>query len=375
MTKNIDAEAQKELKKLARKLSAKEVYVPVHDDPRDELRRLVIEHVGIIKRERTIDNITTDRKFQDGTVRKCPLPADIASDIRVPLKKMEKRKRWLESAMLINLRQLPIYTEFLHDVYGCGVVVAAYLAVFVMFDRCEKPSNLIARCGNANMRYDDGRATLAKPGHGKTKDERKIHWRPELRVRLWQMMGAMWKNAAAHIDKETGEVKKPAVSTKYLEIWREYKLRMQHSQRVVGNYIDLDWQEFSGAKALEAGTASVKKRVGPKGGTVMAIVDNETGKQIGEVRSAKKFIHDAGRRKATDVFLEDLYTIGRTLEGLPVWPSWYAAKLGYKHGGKVCVNAPTELTLEQAKELVGDVGAIPPVVLLSGSAEEEVEED
>lgn len=72
--------------------------------------------------------------------------------------------------------------------------------------------------------------------------------------------------------------------------------------------------------------------------------------------SARGFAHSYGWHKAADVFLEDLYTVWRAIEGLPVWPAFYAAKLsGYKHAsGKICVDAPTMLTLEEALELVGD---------------------
>jgi hypothetical protein len=54
-----------------------------------------------------------------------------------------------------------------------------------------------------------------------------------------------------------------------------------------------------------------------------------------------------------------MYTIARTLEGLPVWPSYLAAKLGYMHGGKICINEPKVLTLEEAKAAIGYVGSTP----------------
>lgn len=69
--------------------------------------------------------------------------------------------------------------------------------------------------------------------------------------------------------------------------------------------------------------------------------------------------NDKARLKACDVFVEDVYIIGRALAGLPVWPSWYAAKLGYHHGGKICVNEPKLLTIDEALALVGNVGHYP----------------
>jgi len=36
-----------------------------------------------------------------------------------------------------------------------------------------------------------------------------------------------------------------------------------------------------------------------------------------------------------------------------VWPDYHAAKLGYSHGGKVCVSAPKTMMLEDALVCVG----------------------
>jgi hypothetical protein len=63
--------------------------------------------------------------------------------------------------------------------------------------------------------------------------------------------------------------------------------------------------------------------------------------------------HSYGWHKAADILIEDLYIVWRTLAGMPVWPSYYAAKLGYEHGGKISVNAPKMLSLDEAKALVG----------------------
>ena len=65
-----------------------------------------------------------------------------------------------------------------------------------------------------------------------------------------------------------------------------------------------------------------------------------------------------GWHKAADVFLEDLYIVWRAMEGLDIWPSYYAAKLGYMHGGKISVNAPTRMTVEDALAVVGYVGGV-----------------
>lgn len=74
-------------------------------------------------------------------------------------------------------------------------------------------------------------------------------------------------------------------------------------------------------------------------------------KTMGRERGA----HVAGRMKATDLFLEDLYIIWRTLEGLPVWPDLYSVRRGFHHGGKPCLNEGRVLTLDEALNVVGDL--------------------
>jgi hypothetical protein len=64
----------------------------------------------------------------------------------------------------------------------------------------------------------------------------------------------------------------------------------------------------------------------------------------------------AGRRKATDLFLWDLYLVWRTLEGLPVWPDKYTADRGFAHGSaETRANEGRVFTLDEALALVGDL--------------------
>lgn len=68
---------------------------------------------------------------------------------------------------------------------------------------------------------------------------------------------------------------------------------------------------------------------------------------------------NAGRKKATDLLLWDLYVMWRTLEGLEVWPDKWAQDRGFFHGGTPVWDRPRHLTLEEARAVVGDVGARP----------------
>lgn len=65
------------------------------------------------------------------------------------------------------------------------------------------------------------------------------------------------------------------------------------------------------------------------------------------------WIRRTAQRCAERLFVEDLYIVGRTMLGLPVWPDYHASRLGYAHGGKICVNEPRTMTLYEALALVG----------------------
>lgn len=291
------------------KLEPKPQYIPAFSDPVRELRGLVQQHVALTKASVAIRNMSVDRIFKsdsDPERGKCRLPLDAQMQGVLLAETYKKSAKKLESKMLKCLKQVPIYEHFLSKVYGAGPVICAYLVAYVDPNKATKPSNLRAYCGLA---VENGRlARRAAGGKG---------YNAVLRVRLFQMMSAIWKNAA-----------KSKATTKYLKIWTDYKNRMANSERVVDGKIYAQ----DGTPITNLGTKIV--------------------------RSAKGFIHSTGWHKAADVFLEDLYIVWRTLEGLDVWPAYHAAYLGYSHGGKICVNVGKRLTLEEALATVGELGRI-----------------
>lgn len=291
----------KAVKKAKRRLHS----VPVHDDPAAELRRLVRLHKNHTNTKVRLHHMRSDRTNQEtGETIPCTLPDDIREDLKAAEKRIADHNTMLETEMTRALRQLPIYQHFLSKVFGCGPVVAAYLCAMVRIDRAPKISNLIRYCGYAvdpNTHRLERR--VGAPKHnpdGTLNPEGTGTFNDDLRRCIWQMLAAMWKNAA----KKTAKAPH-GQTTKYLTRWREAK----HG-------------------ALSAGK--------PKG-----------------------FAHKKGMHKAAALFIEDLYTVWRAMEGLPVWPSYHAAKLGYAHGGKVCVNEPKLLTFDEALALVGNVGGAP----------------
>jgi hypothetical protein len=271
------------------------------DDPREELRKLVRQHRALVRSAVAVENMSSDRtNHTTGETMPCLMPLIVQTGYHEIVKSTKAAASALKKDMLHFLKQIPIYQTFLRHVYGVGPVVAAYLVSEINIrHRPEKngvvgdlkPSAVRRFCGVSVM--DDGR--LEHPVAGQ-----KNHYCSEMRVRLYQMMDSMWKNAA----------KKPDRAHKYLEIWKNKKAQK-----------------------------------------LLLAVDGKIGDH-----SAAGYAHSCGRWTAVGVFLNDLYVVWRALEGLDIWPGWYAAKLGYGHGGvKIDNQRPTQLTADQALELVGDV--------------------
>jgi hypothetical protein len=282
---------------------------PVHDDPRDELRRLVREHTHVTRLAVSFENSANDRTNKTtGEKIPCVLPSHIRVDILNSAKALRTHAASLKPKMTVELRKIPIFIHFLSKVWGvCGEdggTVAAYLCASVKIDRCVKPSQLVRYCGNAcdprtgkrEIRIRNAGPKYAPNGSltGATGTYNDV-----LKSVIWQGMCSLRKNAARKSANRPN-----GTTTKYLDCW----LNAVH------------WRKTNGKeKGAEA----------------------------------------AGRRKATDLFLEDLYMVWRTLERLPVWPDLYSARRGYRHGGAPCLNEGIIMTMDQALAAVGDTGPRP----------------
>lgn len=283
-----------------RLVSKRRKHIASSSDPREELRSLVMQHKALTRASVAITHMASDRKRLDdngdptGEVVACRLPSDVQIAFKSLAQDVAKKKAaHLESAMTAQLKQIPVYQHFLRHVFGVGPVVSAYLVSEIDIHRAVKSSALRRFCGLAVI---NGRLERRTKGV-------KSGYSSEMRTRLYQAFSAMWKNGI-------GKGK----TCKYLQIWIDAKHR--------------------------------KMQMATDGK-----IQNGTGKTV----SAKGYAHSYGWHKAADVFIEDLYVVWRALEGLDVWPSYYAAKLGYEHGGKISVNAPKRLTAEEALAIVGDV--------------------
>jgi hypothetical protein len=297
-----------ELKKVERKLKAKKTVTSTSDDPRAELKRIVRTHAALTKAAVALNNMSSDHQREDGEIIKCMLPADDIADMQLAAKRRRQSASRMEGVtcpdgkpgMKHELRKLEIYNVFLEKVFGLGVVTSAYLCAFVDIHKAEKPSQLIRYCGYACIEGEaERRREGFAPKTGETgKEGARGTYNAKLKTKLYLGMKAIWTNGAPCATRG-------AVTTKYLDRWRNEKSRR--------------------------------------------LLRGET----------KGKAHDAGRRAATDLLLYDLYLVWRAIEGLPSWVTWYDWTRGYEHGRGLLPreNHPRMLTLEEALELVGDVGA------------------
>lgn len=295
-----------DLKKIEKKLKKKPT--PVASENRYEaLRRLASDHKAYTRKKIALLNTSTDRTFkkmneetgkEEKIVVPCRLQPPEIAQYGALADALDGRLDELEKAMTVQLKGLPIWDVFLSKIYCMGPKIAGPMLGTIDITKSRTPSSLRQFCG---MAVHDGRADRPRRGE-------KLGYCAQMRTLLYIWTATLQKCAA-----ERGEVSKkgkpmkprPASSSKYLEIIRDVKHR-----------------------ELSAGGDRAKPS-----------------------KAQRK-----AERKATDVFLEDLYIVWRALEGLPVWPSYYAAKLGYEHGGKISVNEPRMLTVDEALALVGDVG-------------------
>ena len=307
------------LPKAIKGLKKKRVAVPSTNDPRLELRKIVQQHRAHTKTAVSIEHMSSNRKNREtGEIIACRLAEDTQSELHAVVKSVRHKSSTLESAMLRELKKIPIYNEFFAKVFGVGPVVAAYFITEVDICKATKTSNLRRFCGMAVINgHLERRASGPKCIGGAGT------YNATLRTVLFQCFTAMWKNK-----NKTSKARALGTTSKYLEIW-------QNTRERTFSHPSFD-AKANTVESIDTATGTIRIQKGAAG------------------HAFKK-----GWHKAADVLLEDLYIVWRTLEGLPVWPSYYAAKLGYEHGGKISVNAPKNLSLAEALQLVGNVGPVP----------------
>ncbi|MFA4974150.1 MAG: hypothetical protein WC683_16190 [bacterium] len=305
---------------------------PYSDKPQTALQLLAREHWRLVQHSVRLSNAICDKKVMrgpdKGKVIPCMLPEDVKADQKLMAEGVKSRADKMQPVIEAQLELMEVYRVFLRDVFGCGSVVAGYLLSEIDIRREGlKPSGVRRYCGYAVIdgkaerpRKDNQRwipaeqARNREPHPLKELDEREtdsgtevlvkmpLCYNAMLKSRLWQMMTAMRRNASKCTNNAPY-----GVTNKYLEVWYNAKRAAQTMQ------------------GMKPGKADSK-----------------------------------GMRKAVDLFLLDLYTVWRSIEGLDVWPSYYDSRRGFEHGGiPLHEQGPRRFSTEAALQMVGDFKTTP----------------
>lgn len=298
-----------------------------------ELRRLVEEHQRVTRKAVAIEAMTLDRVVRQGPRKgekiPCNLPEIACIKLRDTAKCLKQDAEALEPSMREILRRQPIYQQFLRHTPGFaeGWILGSYLVGCIDIRHggrdgkvtkagvqreyrdpaATKLSHIVRYCGYAGGRDADGSQTgkLERRTAGV-----KLGYNAELRSRLYLWARVLIQGAASS---------KKIATSKYYRLIIDTKHRLQSDPRF----------------------------------------DEVKNKWEGHEGGAKGYIHSKSWHKAVHLFLEDMYIVWRSLEGLPVWPSYYAAKLGYGHGGMPTASiygaglGPKLLTVSDALSLCG----------------------
>ena len=284
----------------------------VHDAPLDELRRLVKQHANLTRTSVSLHHMRTDRvSLKDGFGRAkgdiipCLLTDAARADLERAQERIDGDDARLQGEMARALRKVPIW-KWLGGVYGIAERTGAVLVGETRIDIATKPSKLKRFFGVA---VSSATGRLERPTAGQ-----KNAWHAGIRCAIFQAFTAMRKNGAkVTADAPFGK------TSKYLDIWHNAVFGALHDPR------------FDAEKNTWSGRPAGRKAIGQR-----------------------------GMWKAADVFVEDLYTVWRAMEGLEVWPDWYDVRRGHLHGGEpIGWTGPRVITLEEALRIVGDVGGRP----------------
>ena len=292
-----DPKLPKELKKASPKAPT-----PVAPSTKELVLRKIkttfrIRQDTMINKDRIGKRITTYTR-EDGSRYIPPFDDDEKREFELQQGMYEGLAAQQTKQLEVCLNTLPIWTKWLRDVPGMGANIGAPLLGNIRFENSEKPGNLIQFCGVGFHVDEEGKFVAQRKRKGQILD-----YCEEIRRALWSFGSVIQKG------KNLPAIK----NSKYYKI-----------------YVN----KYNGMLA---------KYQLPTGG-----IEKATTEQKALYAKAST----AARRLMCRVLVEDIYFVGRAYEGLPIWPDYYAAKLGYAHGGKIVRNEPISLNPEDAIKFV-----------------------
>ena len=255
----------------------------------------------------------------------------------------------------------PLWTQYLVGVAGIGECSAAVLISEFDIHKAQYPSSLCkySGLGVVQVKQEDGSfigvAQTKKPEalvmvqykakDGTMKWKKSISFNPFLKSKLIAVMMQSFLKITELRDKETGEVTRPM--SEYAVIYRHERFRLDTDPRF-------------------------QKKVW--------VTDKATGKKKQVAEYSKGRRHLMAARKALKFFLCDLYIAWRTIEKLPVAPSYAEAKLGIVHGSLEGRYTPEQIAAIRARVPLLPNGSViitdeDPPALVGYEDEEDVCED
>lgn len=192
-------------------------------------------------------------------------------DQYVAMKRQEKR---IQASLKVMLKGIPIYDQFLIDVKGCGDRISSELIAYIDISKAEYVSSLWKLAGLDVAADGKGRSKRAEHLEEKTY----INAEGEEATRKGITFNPKLKRTLYYL----GDQFNRHPTSKYGEIMVNYKHRISNDPR--------------------------------------------------HEEKSKGHIQAMARRYAAKMFLQDLYSEWRRIEGLPVAPPYSEAKLGLNHG-------------------------------------------
>lgn len=241
-----------------------------------EMHKLIDKHY----RQLTEEGIPTARKFKGDPVISDYTEFVLLQQYKDLISQEERQFNTLEYV----LRDFPIWNEFMKGVPGCGPAMAGVIVSEIDIHKAKYPSSLWMYAGLDVLNYDkDGKhlseGRSRKEHHlidreytsreGKQETRKSITFNPFLKTKLVGVLGGSF-------------IKQGPTKSKYAQAYYDYKNRLEnhpvHAQK------------------------------------------------------SKLHRHNMAIRYIVKLFLIDLHTEWRRLEGLPVSVPYHEAKLGLKHG-------------------------------------------
>jgi alkylhydroperoxidase/carboxymuconolactone decarboxylase family protein YurZ len=356
---------------------------PKNAQHRAALRNLVNNYDDLLRIGAAAKTRTSDRvSRKTGDVIPCLLSEEDKQANLMLAQQMDRNQALQVKSIERLLEKFPVYHYFLRHVYGIGPVTAARLLSEIDPGKGQFAASLRRFCGVACM--DDGQGNVIAQRKRKGV---KMDYNQSLKTALWTVFCDIYpkqslgrrvvakeiveagKKRKVYATDENGEVlRKGGEELRASPYWvrmMEYRHRMlQHDPifaKLRGQIIDEDDEASETVQTADDVTreeavakAEEEARVEAAGGAAHGVTGPDVKAERVRTQGTAKHLRMRVWRVGAQLFLEHLYIVWRTLEGLEVWPGYHEATRGYLHMTHEPVeNKPEHLTLEEALRRVG----------------------